>query len=462
MGSMLQRYGVRLAVLAVVVLVLLLAAALPWKSLIEFRLKTFLEAQGLHNVELTLSNIGVNSVSLKEIKIGNEQPLVLKDITLNYSLMELYEGDLAELVASGVDVNVNQEDKGWTVRGLENLQTAAPKTSPFQFPVAQDELTVIPFDKAQLENSSIHFAAKQWQMMLPIQVTWLKIPNPELTGKTPGFVLKAGDIDVIVADATAALSLNAEEKRWNGTWNAKTVTITGVGTDVPDLSGGGKLTVQADRAQVQGQFASADRSHHFTFDYNYYPSTPEKAEVKIIDASMPWMGGTIGTQQVSLRIGERQPLNINLKLQHVSIQSLLQKVTGEKTTATGTISGTLPVTIEKDGSLIFHQGNLQADEPGIITLPPDSIPGDNEQVALVREVLKNLHYTLLSVAVNNEGDHKLSIRMTLEGKNPDVHAGRPVKINVNLTGDMLDFVQQNILFLSDPRKLLERGEYENK
>jgi hypothetical protein len=78
-------------------------------------------------------------------------------------------------------------------------------------------------------------------------------------------------------------------------------------------------------------------------------------------------------------------------------------------------------------------------------------------VALVREILKDFHYTSLSFYLNSGKDKRTEIRMSLEGSNPEVQGGRTVKMNVNLSGDVLGFAQQNLLWLTDPRKIIERG-----
>jgi len=140
------------------------------------------------------------------------------------------------------------------------------------------------------------------------------------------------------------------------------------------------------------------------------------------------------------------------------VNDLLRQLTGEKASGTGEISGTLPVTIGADGSIVIANGALQAEKPGMIVLPPDVIPGDNENVALARDVMKNLHYNVLSVRVDNDKNDRISVLMNVEGNNPDVYGGKAVKLNVHLTGDVLDFIRQNVLALTNPEKLLEQGQ----
>jgi hypothetical protein len=153
----------------------------------------------------------------------------------------------------------------------------------------------------------------------------------------------------------------------------------------------------------------------------------------------------------------KQDLKLNLHVDKVSLGNLMQQLTGARATATGVISGELPVAIGADGMIGLQQASLQAEEPGIISMAQDAIPGDNAQIAIVRDILKNFHYSVLSIGVDNGKDNKLSVLMKLEGGNPDMYSGHPVQLNVQLNGDVLNFVQQNILALTNPRKFLEQG-----
>lgn len=462
MLSALHRHWLLATVSAFVVLAAVAAGMVPWQSLIEGRLKTLLEAQGVRDVELSLSHIGFKSISLEKITVGQDPPFTLRGITLNYSVFELFNGGVREILASGVDINVSKIKDAWHISGFETQQSLPGSPTRIFLPVKDFEIASIPIDRARLDKSIAHVSSNQWRMDLPLEIEWQKSPEPKLTAQSKGIVFKIDDVEARVGELTAALFYKPDQELWQGPWAVKSVQITGAASDIPELTGKGTIEVHADHVALQGQLENADRAYRAAFSVDYFLNEPEKSALKIIDARLPWMGGAVAAQQISLPFGRRQSLTINLKLTNVSVQSLLQTLTGKQTTATGGISGTLPVTIEKDGRLVFHQGTLQADEPGIVTLQPEAIPGDNQQVAFVREVMKNLHYTQLSVLVDNDDGHKLSVKLALAGRNPDVLEGRPVKINVHLRGDMLDFVQQNILLLTDPKNLLERGEHETK
>ena len=181
-------------------------------------------------------------------------------------------------------------------------------------------------------------------------------------------------------------------------------------------------------------------------DLSMAGETPLSAKKLIIDYSLPelwehWRRG-----------GD---IHLTLHMQDASLSGLLQGATGGRATATGLVSGNVPLTLTGEGTLVVGQGHLTAYQGGVITLSPDAIPGDNAQVALVRDIMKSFHYSTLLVSVGSDKDKKLSILLSLGGNNPDVYNGQEVKLNVQLSGDLLDLLQQSILPLADPKQLLK-------
>ena len=320
---------------------LIVMVALPWRPLLETKIKNALEARGFENVQLTLSFEDQSTFSFKDVQLGAPAPLNAENIIVTYPLLDLLKG-------------------------------------------------------------------------------------------------KAG------------------------TWQVKSLKIKNNDFSLPILNGIGTVFAQADNLAIQGQFENADHTHKLRFQMDYSFRDPDKRVLTLLSAVMPWSGGEVSARDVKILIEGQQALDVKLKLERVSVDALLQQLTGNKASATGVISGTLPVTIDKDGAVAVHKGALQTQSPGILALSPDVIPGDNPQVAFVRDVIKDLHYTRFSLRLDSDKNNKLSVLMALYGNNPAVQAGRPVELNVHLTGDMLNFVQQNLIWLSDSRKLLERGLNENK
>jgi hypothetical protein len=49
------------------------------------------------------------------------------------------------------------------------------------------------------------------------------------------------------------------------------------------------------------------------------------------------------------------------------------------------------------------------------------------------------------------------VTLAVEGRNPEWMEGRAVKLNIQLNGDILDLVQNNMMLLLDPKFILKQG-----
>ena len=403
--------------------------------------------------------MGLKGIVLSDVTLSSNPRLVLQHVTIGYSLPELVSGHLHDLTLSGLTLEVQQTPNKWNVSGLDGWHSNTPST-PFAIPMSADQLTKYP-QNAKLEDSMLHVLGNQWKLDLPLRVTWQQLPITQLDYNASTLKLTAGEVQAETSNASFHMTLS-NAKKWEGTWHIADIAIkTAAASDMPVLQGNGTLIVDANHAVLEGKFNSADTSYNAAFHIDYALSASAKSQAIVSVISLPWNGGRLSAHNVRLPMAANETLNATLEVEHVSIAELMQSLTGKRATGTGVVSGKLPITLNKDGSITLHDGALQADEPGTIALSPDAIPGDNQQVVLVRQVLEDLHYNVLSIAVDNGADKKLSVMMTLQGNNPKVYKDKPVKLNVHLTGDILDVVRQSML-TSNPTKLLQQGEHDKK
>jgi len=189
----------------------------------------------------------------------------------------------------------------------------------------------------------------------------------------------------------------------------------------------------------------SDQQIRFT-DVSLAGASPISAQRVTIDYSFP---------ELMAFVRKQGPVNLIVHLEKAQLNDILRGLTSNRASATGLVSGVVPVRLETDGHFVIGKSKLQAERAGTIILAPDAIPGDNEQVTLVREIMKNLHYSQFSMALETEKDKQLSILLSLSGNNPDVYNGREVRLNVHLSGDLLDLLQQSIMPIADPKQLLK-------
>jgi hypothetical protein len=455
---MIPRGRFRTVFLSLGVIAAIAASALiliPWKMEIARRLEHILEAKGFQNMNLTLSKLGPGSATIRDVTVGDGN-LALKNLVIHYSPLELWKGNLRGLEISDLSLEIRREEGAWAVSGFKGRRDEPGPVRPLTIPAGMS----IPFDLLSIKNSQVNIAADTWTMSVPAQLEWQKIPAPEISAESKSARFDRAGMSAVAA----ALHMQARSgpEGWDGKWDVRGLQIKADSFPLPEMAGEGTIRAGAEKIELEGRFKSGDGAYQAAFHLDYPLSADAKPVLILTHAAMPWKGGTIETRNVAIPVGgaakSRPPVRIVLQARGVSVDELMQALTGKRVTATGAVSGTLPLTLERDGSVSLGEGDLQATGPGIITMPPDLIPGDNEQVVLTRQILRNFHYRELSVAVDHGAGRDVSLILALEGNNPDVYDGRPVKLNVRLTGDVLDFIQQNAMFIKDPKAMLKQGQ----
>lgn len=360
----------KLFILIVAAVLVLLLATMPYRMLVEHVLKDKLAEKGITNVNFTVGAVGFSGIVLQDIIIQTQRPLVIDQVTLDYSLSELMSGQFKNLALGELKIKTDAAD-------------------------------------ITANNINLEF--------LP-------------TGK---------------------------EQSWQGKWTVESLVIEKSALPIPLLAGAGVFNADMSLIHAEGDFKDAKTAHKMTFDLDYGLDKAKTSQLKIISAYLPWNEGTISVQNAIIPLGKPQPFRFVIQAQRVSLDALMQLLTGSRAKATGVVTGAIPVLVDADGNFTVTGGELKAEKAGTIMLAPDAIPGDNEQVELVRSVLTNFHYIIFSLGLESREDKKLSILLQLSGNNPDVYNGREIRLNVRLNGDLLNLLKQNIMTLTDPKQLLK-------
>jgi hypothetical protein len=416
-----------------------------------------MEQKGFHNVHLTVSSIGWHGATLKDISIGGDNPLTLKSLDLHYQPQELRNGTLRDLDIGGLALAAHNGPDGWVVAGFEDtMKKGAAAGTPFSFPVSAGDLKRLPFRSLKIDDSSLGLMTPSWRLDLPLTLEFQTSPGGKFTYTGDNLAFHMGGIEAYTGPVALSLTLDEQAQKWTGPWSVKALNLKG-GSSLPVMDGAGTASASDTRMSVKGMFANKDKSYNVAFTYDGALNDPDKNVLTVTSASLPWNHGTLSVHNVRVPVSGSAPIRLTVNVANVSVDDLMQSLTGKRVTATGTVSGAIPVTIGRDGSFTLSTGNLKASGPGRIALPPDIIPGDNAQIVLVRQLLQDLHYTDLQVALGAGDSKKLSVTMTIAGNNPAVYNGRPVKLNVHLGGDVLDLIRQNVMLLTDPKQMLNQG-----
>ncbi len=442
------------------VIIMLIAAAVifvPWKIIAQQKIVELLAQNGFEGSTLDITHIGLKSAQLEHLRLSKDASPLFDKMTINFSPRDLLAGRVNHLAFSGLNVELQQNAGGWWLNGAAlHTVKATDKPAPIVIPVTKEEVYSFGLDAAELQNSAVHLTTDAFKLEAPLVIMFQKFPETTIDVVSKNMQLKASGVTMNAGQLHMKAELDTAENKWKGAWEIDDVETKGQDTLIPTLVGSGNIEASANTIVMDGRLDSADKTTRSSFVLNYPLGMPEKAQLRLNSASMPWNKGMISIKNTVIPLNGKEAIHVILNVEHVPVNALMMMLTGKETVATGDVSGSIPVTIAPDGKISIGQGKLAAEKPGVISLSPESIPGDNEQITLVRDVMKNLHYSVLSIGIDSDKDHKLSVLLAVEGNNPDVAEGRPVKLNVQLTGDLLNLVQQSLLSLIDPRAFIKQ------
>ena len=119
----------------------------------------------------------------------------------------------------------------------------------------------------------------------------------------------------------------------------------------------------------------------------------------------------------------------------------LQQVKGLK--VSGSVSGELPIRLDKVGLHVDH-GSLHNEQAGgIIEYTPPSKSGlaNSPLTGYALKALEEFHYNLLAASADYSPDGTLEVKLHLEGKSPRLDTKRPVHLNITTQQNLLSLVK---------------------
>lgn len=162
-------------------------------------------------------------------------------------------------------------------------------------------------------------------------------------------------------------------------------------------------------------------------------------------------GGTVNNPGTVLDLAN-PPVTTTFVLQNLDLAKILSIEQQKGLQGTGTLNGTLPVTITA-GGVTVKDGAIEAQPPGGIiryasaTDSSKMFSDSDRQLQLVAQTLNNFQYSLLHVGVRYGETGILDLNARLEGRNPDLRNTPPIHFNLT--------VQEHIPTLLKSLRLVE-------
>jgi hypothetical protein len=188
-----------------------------------------------------------------------------------------------------------------------------------------------------------------------------------------------------------------------------------------------------------------------------FPDGLQVIEAKDFRCEM--FGGLITSPGIVADIA-KPPYHATVILRDLDLARVLSVEHNQGIQGTGTLNGTLPVSIVS-GGLTVKDGMVTALPPGGVirygSAPESSrvISETNTQLHLVTQALNNFHYTLLRVGVDYTETGTLLLTARLEGRNPDLKKLPPVNFNLTVQ-EHIPSLLKSLRLVGDIQDAVER------
>ncbi|MEJ2308324.1 MAG: YdbH domain-containing protein [Gammaproteobacteria bacterium] len=154
--------------------------------------------------------------------------------------------------------------------------------------------------------------------------------------------------------------------------------------------------------------------------------------------------GTLSARRVRLDLNRRSN-SFSLDFRDVSLAEMVRLQQFEEVEASGSLDGTLPITIGPSG-LRISKGKATADAPGgyIRYRPKDAgaaLKSASSETEMLLKALDDYRYDELEAGVVYEPDGQLRLQLQMKGNSPGLHATRPLHLNLNLDQNILSLVE---------------------
>ena len=144
---------------------------------------------------------------------------------------------------------------------------------------------------------------------------------------------------------------------------------------------------------------------------------------------------------------ENMAADVTLRAENLDLSELFKIAPLDGLSATGTVQGTIPLSIRKE-NINLKNGQLETTGPGLIKYNPQELPAflrDNSQQQIVdlRNALTAFEYETLKMTLDGDLAADQKITLSLKGKNPLFYEGRPVNLNLNVEGPLQSVLKYN-------------------
>ncbi len=157
-------------------------------------------------------------------------------------------------------------------------------------------------------------------------------------------------------------------------------------------------------------------------------------------------GGTVSTDRIDVFLpqenrAEELGETFDIAIADIDIAQVLSLSAYEQVSATGIISGLLPVRF-KGLTPVIEAGKLSASQQGgSIRYDQGGIASGNQNLDLVYQALEHYQYDSLSAGVDFDEHGELNLALQMRGQSPNVGQGQRINLNLNISDNIPALLQ---------------------
>ena len=162
------------------------------------------------------------------------------------------------------------------------------------------------------------------------------------------------------------------------------------------------------------------------------------------NAEWQWFGGVLRIRDGVIPLG-MESSNVSMVVESLDLALLADYINMDGLSAEGRIDGVLPLVFE-GGAAKVANGILATTRGGVFRYQGKALDSARASLGssgeLAVDALREFQFDRLTMTLNGDLDGEIEIGLRMEGKNPDLYGGVPIKYSINIEAPISGLIQQ--------------------
>ena len=413
---------------------------------------------GVEPLRFEVAELRWGVLALADVRAGEADEVKADLIRFHYGAAGLRHGRLNVIAIEGLEVHAGLKADGLSIPPLDPLLQADPSAGP---PSAS---RILPVRELRVRGVRVELDSEPGPVTTVLEgEIALSVEGPGVAIRAPlqarveskamellaaGTLLVRGFVDLSEASPVYDVRTDVEDLAF------ALADLVGEGVDGSVRLVGPPLATPSEQGFEVARLASGAELRDGLVSFSLEPD----GVAQLHDARFSVFGGTLRLDGRYVPGADTQRFRV--RLQRVGVASLLEEADVAGLGGDGHVDGSMFVEISEAGIRI-EDGQVASKAGGgtIRYKPPGQGPLDYEApqgLDLVRTALDNFRYASLGGTLAGDAGGELLLALRIEGANPDLYDGYPVKLDLNLRGPFLDMMRSSRTITGIPESLEKR------